>query len=188
MYTGGRAWLDGDTIFYTTGRTARDTKNYTGVPNQIGGDGSVLVTNFKGYLCGMGIVHWGSRMELRNIQVGIVGVAGLGGLWGVLWRKKHFPFVFACRDAPSIIPTHTHVHCFTTATLDLRLAANGDYVGHKHGQRGGCQRQHEQPCGSPRLSNRQHLGPAATDCVSVLRCACRTVAACIPPTSQTRGR
>lgn len=69
LYTGGRAWLDGEAIFYTTGRTSRDTKAYAGVPNQIGGDDKVVITNFKGYLCGMGIVHWGSRMELRNIQV-----------------------------------------------------------------------------------------------------------------------
>lgn len=69
LYTGGRAWLEGDTTFYTTGRTARDTRAYSGVPSQVGGEGKVVVTNFKGYLCGMGIVHWGNRMQLNNIEV-----------------------------------------------------------------------------------------------------------------------
>ncbi len=69
LYTGGAAWLVGDEIFYTTARTARNTRAYTGIPEQLGGDATLTITNFKGYLCNIGIVHWGLRAALRNIEI-----------------------------------------------------------------------------------------------------------------------
>ena len=78
IYTGGDLQENGNSLFYHTGRKSRNTKD--DFRNSRSSSASMKFTNTKVFLCNIGVMHWGNRVDLENYEA--IDTARVASLFG----------------------------------------------------------------------------------------------------------